>query len=68
MKTKILVDFQICISVPLMFNNNISSNVYVHQSWEKLGAMGVSSRTGVISFIYKKVIKKMLPTTDPSHF
>ena len=37
-----------------MFMNNIlSNNVYVHQSREKLGTMGVSCRTGAISLIYK---------------
>ena len=51
----------------LMFINNILSNVYVYQSLENLGTMGVSSRTGVISAIYKKVIKKILQTTDPPH-
>ena len=51
----------------LMFINNILSNVYVYQSLENLGTMGVSCRTGVISAIYKKVIKKILQTTDPPH-
>ena len=51
----------------LMFINNILSNVYVYQSLENLGTMGVSSRTGVISAIYKKVIKKILQTTDSPH-
>ena len=51
----------------LMFINNILSNVYVYQSLENLGTMGVSSRTGVISAIYKKVIKKILQTADPPH-
>ena len=38
-----------------MFINNILSNdVYVCHSRENLGSMGVSSRTGVISAIYKK--------------
>ena len=37
-----------------MFMNNIlSNNVYVHQSREKLGTMGVNCRTGAISLIYK---------------
>ena len=43
-----------------MFINNMLSNVYVYQFWENLGTMGVSSRTGVITAIYKKVIKKIL--------
>ena len=52
-----------------MFINNILSNIlYAYQSWKNLGTVGVSSRTGVISAIYKKkVIKKILQTTDPSH-
>ena len=49
-----------------MFINNIrSNNVYVYQSWEYIGTMGVSSRTGVISFIYKNG-DKILQTTDLS--
>ena len=32
----------------------LSTNVYVYQYWENLGIMSVSSRTGVISIIYKK--------------
>ena len=55
------------MNYPLMFINNILSNVYIYQSWEYLGTMGVSSRTRVISAIYKKIIKKILQTTDPSH-
>ena len=51
----------------MFINNIISNNAYVYQSWENLGAMAVSSRTGVISAIYKKVMKKILQTTDPSH-
>ena len=51
-----------------MFINDIQSiNAYFYQSLENLGTMGVSSRTGVISVIYKKEIKKILQTTDPSH-
>ena len=37
---------------------------YVYDSWGKLGTMGVTSRTGIISVIYKKVIKKISQTTD----
>ena len=51
-----------------LFINNILSNVYVYQSWENFGTIGVSSRTRVISTIYeKRVMKKILQTTDPSH-
>ena len=32
-------------------------------SWGKPGTVGVTSRTGIISAIYKKVIKKVLQTT-----
>ena len=43
------------MNYPITFINNIlSNNAYVYQSWENLGTMGVSSRTGVISAIYKK--------------
>ena len=35
-------------------NNVLSNNAYVYQSWENLGTLGVSSRTGVIPAIYKK--------------
>ena len=41
-----------------MFINNIPSNnnnADVSQSWEKIGTMGVSSRAGVMSLIFKKV-------------
>ena len=37
-----------------MFINNILSNIYVYQYCENLANMGVSSRAGVISAIYKK--------------
>ena len=43
------------MNYPLMFINNILSNVYVYQSWENFGTIGVGSRTRVISAIYKKV-------------
>ena len=50
------------MNYPLMFINNIiSTNIYVYQSWENLDTMGVSSRTGVISAVYKTDAK------DPSH-
>ena len=57
------------MNYPITFiNNTLSNNAYIYQSWENLGNMGVSSRTGVISAIYKKkVIKKILQTADPSH-
>ena len=51
-----------------MFINNIrSNNVYIYQSWETLGTIGVSLRAGVISVIYKNGDKKILQTTDTSH-
>ena len=50
-----------------MFINYIqSNNAYVYQSLENLGTMGVTSKTEVVSVIYKKEIKKILQTTDPS--
>ena len=41
--------------------------LHVYDSWEKLGTTGVSSRTEIISAIYKKVIKQIFQTKDPSH-
>ena len=42
-----------------MFVNNIRyNNVYVYQSLENLGTLGVSSKTGVIPVIYEKGDKK----------
>ena len=51
----------------MFINNILSNNVYVYQYGENRGTMGVSSKIGVISVIYKKVIKKILQTTDPSY-
>ena len=49
-----------------MFINNIrSSNVYVYQSWENLGTMGVSSRTVVIPVIYKNGDKEDIASYRP---
>ena len=43
------------MNCPITFINNIlSNNACVYQSWENVDTMGVSSRTGVISAIYKK--------------
>ena len=39
-----------------------------YDSWGKLGTIGVTSRTEIISAIYKKVIKKILKTIAPFHF
>ena len=41
--------FQMSYSLTLI--NILSNNAYVYQSWENLGTLGVSSRTGVISAI-----------------
>ena len=51
---------------PLMFMNNIlSNNVYIYQSCENLGTMGVSSRTGLISAINKKGDKENIANYRP---
>ena len=44
------------LSNELSFNvyQYILPNVYAYQFWENLGTMDVSSRTGVITAIYKK--------------
>ena len=59
------------MNYPITFINSIlSNNAYFYQSLENLSTMGVSSRTGVISSYLsyiKKVMKKILQTTDPSH-
>ena len=45
---------------PLKFINNIlSNNVSVYQSLGKLGTIDISSRTGVISLVYKQDDKEM---------
>ena len=40
----------------------------VYYSWRKLGTMDVTFRTGIISAIFKNVIKKIFQTADPFHF
>ena len=40
----------------------------VHDSWGKLGTITVTSRTGIISATYKKLIKEILKTIDPLYF
>ena len=50
------------------FSNDIAPMLLdLYNSWNKLGIMGTSSKTGVISIIYKKGDKKILQTTDQSH-
>ena len=51
----------------MFISNKLSNILYAYQSWKNLGTIGVSSRTEAISAIYKKVIKKIQQTTDPSH-
>ena len=40
----------------------------VFESWDKFDTMAISSRTGLMSVIYKKIDKKTLETIDPFHF
>ena len=47
------------------FNELALVHLDVYDSWGKLGNMGVTSGTGIISGVYKKVIKEILQTTDP---
>ena len=49
----------------MFINNILSNNNYVYQSWENLGTMGVSSRAGVISAIYKKGDKEDITNKRP---
>ena len=48
-----ITTFQMNYSLTFI-NNILSNNAYVYQSWENLGTFDVTSRTGVISAIYKK--------------
>ena len=42
------------------FSNELTPFVLdVYDSWEKLGTMGVTSRTGISMIIYKKYITKL---------
>ena len=51
------------------FSNELAPTLLEnYDSWKQLGIIGISSRTGIISIIYKKVIRKILQTTDPFHF
>ena len=51
------------------FSNELAAVLLdIYDSWGKLGPIGVTSRTGIISAIYKKVIKQILQTRDPFHF
>ena len=49
-----------------MFINNIrSNNVYIYESREYFGTIGVSYRTGVIPVMYKKEDKKDIANYGP---
>ena len=51
------------------FSNELTPALLdLYDSWGKLGTMGVTSRTEIISAIYKKDIAKILQTIDPFHF
>ena len=49
----------------MLINNVLSNSIYIYQSCKKLDAMGISSRTGVMSLIYKKGDKEDI--TNYSH-
>ena len=51
----------------MFISNVLSNNNYVYQSWENLGTMGVSSRAGVMSVIYKKADKEERYYTLETH-
>ena len=46
-------------------NYLLSNNVYIYQSWTDVGTMGVNSRKGVISAIYKKDDKEDIENYRP---
>ena len=48
------------------FSNELASVLLdVYDSWRNLGTMSVTSRTGIISFIYKKSYKKDIANYRP---
>ena len=48
------------------FSNEVAPVLLVvYDSWGKLGTMGVTSRTGIISAMYKKVDKKDIANYRP---
>ena len=55
------------MNYPLLCINNTLSNAYVYQSWENLASQVLALEQESYLPYIKKVIKKILQTTDPSH-
>ena len=55
------------MNYPLLFINNTLSNAYVYQSWENLASQVLALEQESYLPYIKKVIKKILQTTNPSH-
>ena len=53
----------------IYFSNELAPDLLdAYDSCGELGTMSVTSKTGIISVIYKKGEKKDIETTDPFHF